>query len=50
MADIARLVPVLPGDTPDTLGARILEVEHRCYPRALELVAPVVAGASSARI
>ncbi len=32
-------VPVLPGDTPDTLAARVLKVEHRCYPLALELVA-----------
>ncbi|NBC19927.1 MAG: phosphoribosylglycinamide formyltransferase [Alphaproteobacteria bacterium] len=28
-------VPVLPGDTPDTLAARVLEEEHRLYPRAL---------------
>ena len=28
-------VPVLPGDTPATLAARVLEVEHRLYPRAL---------------
>jgi phosphoribosylglycinamide formyltransferase-1 len=28
-------VPVLPGDTPDTLAARVLEVEHRIYPLAL---------------
>ncbi len=32
-------VPVLPGDTPDTLAARILEAEHRLYPHALRLVA-----------
>lgn len=32
-------VPVLPGDTPDTLGARVLEAEHRLYPHALRLVA-----------
>jgi len=32
-------VPVLPGDDPATLAARVLEVEHRCYPLALELVA-----------
>lgn len=32
-------VPVLPGDTPDTLAARVLEVEHRIYPQALRLVA-----------
>jgi phosphoribosylglycinamide formyltransferase-1 len=32
-------VPVLPDDTPDTLGARVLEAEHRLYPLALGLVA-----------
>jgi len=25
-------VPVLPGDTPETLAARVLEVEHKIYP------------------
>ncbi|MCS6890649.1 MAG: phosphoribosylglycinamide formyltransferase [Rhodovarius sp.] len=28
-------VPVLPGDTPETLGARVLAQEHRLYPLAL---------------
>jgi len=32
-------VPVLDGDTPATLGARVLEQEHRIYPRALALLA-----------
>lgn len=32
-------VPVLPGDTEDTLAARVLEQEHRIYPEALRLVA-----------
>jgi phosphoribosylglycinamide formyltransferase 1 len=32
-------VPVLPGDTPGTLDARVLEAEHRLYPHALRLVA-----------
>jgi phosphoribosylglycinamide formyltransferase 1 len=32
-------VAVRDGDTPDTLGQRILEVEHRIYPEALRLVA-----------
>lgn len=27
-------VPVLAGDTPESLAARVLEVEHRLYPRA----------------
>jgi len=29
------VVPVLPGDTPQTLSARVLESEHLMYPRAL---------------
>ena len=28
-------VPVLPGDTPDTLAARVLEQEHVLYPAVL---------------
>ena len=32
-------VPVLPGDTPDTLSARVLKEEHRIYPLALALIA-----------
>jgi phosphoribosylglycinamide formyltransferase-1 len=32
-------VPVLPGDTPDLLAARVLEAEHRTYPLALRLIA-----------
>lgn len=31
-------VPVLAGDTPDTLAARVLEQEHRIYPQALRQV------------
>jgi phosphoribosylglycinamide formyltransferase 1 len=30
-------VPVLSNDTPDILGARVLEAEHKLYPFALEL-------------
>lgn len=32
-------VPVLPGDTEETLAARVLAAEHRLYPRILELFA-----------
>ena len=32
-------VPVLAGDTPETLAARVLEVEHRIYPLALKRLA-----------
>jgi phosphoribosylglycinamide formyltransferase 1 len=31
--------PVLPGDTPETLAARVLELEHRLYPECLALAA-----------
>ena len=33
------VVPVLDGDTEESLAARVLEVEHRCYPQALALLA-----------
>ena len=32
-------VPVLPGDTPESLSARVLKEEHRIYPQALALLA-----------
>lgn len=32
-------IAVLPGDTAETLAARVLEAEHRVYPLALRLVA-----------
>jgi phosphoribosylglycinamide formyltransferase-1 len=32
-------VPVLPGDTPEILAARVLVEEHKLYPHALKLVA-----------
>ncbi len=32
-------VPVLPEDTPETLGSRVLKAEHRLYPHALKLFA-----------
>jgi phosphoribosylglycinamide formyltransferase-1 len=35
---LQEAIDVLPSDTPDTLAARILEVEHRIYPRAIEAV------------
>ena len=33
------LLQVLPGDTPETLAARVLELEHQIYPRALAALA-----------
>ncbi len=47
---IQGAVPVMDGDTPQTLAARVLEVEHRIYPRALELVASGKARISGARV
>jgi phosphoribosylglycinamide formyltransferase-1 len=32
-------VPVLPGDTPETLSARVLVEEHKIYPKALAMLA-----------
>jgi folate-dependent phosphoribosylglycinamide formyltransferase PurN len=32
-------VPVLPGDTPESLSTRVLEAEHALYPRALAALA-----------
>ena len=37
-------VPVLPGDTPDTLAARVLRVEHALYPAAADALALAVQG------
>ena len=36
---VQGVAPVLPGDTVAALAARVLELEHRCYPRALDLLA-----------
>ena len=38
-AILQRRVPVLPGDTEETLAARILVEEHIAYPEALAMVA-----------
>jgi folate-dependent phosphoribosylglycinamide formyltransferase PurN len=35
---LQRRCPVLPGDTPDTLGARVFEQECIAYPEALRLL------------
>jgi phosphoribosylglycinamide formyltransferase 1 len=35
---VQEAVAVLSSDTPETLAARILEVEHRLYPRAVRLL------------
>ncbi len=43
-------VPVLPGDDEDALSARILSMEHRLYPLALELVASGAARLDGGRV
>jgi phosphoribosylglycinamide formyltransferase 1 len=42
------VVPVLPGDTPDSLAARVLAQEHVIYPLALRLLATQVPGNGAA--
>ena len=36
---VQAAVPVLPGDDAETLAARVLAAEHRCYPLAVKLIA-----------
>ena len=38
-AVVERRVPVLPGDTPETLAARVFEAECEAYPEAVRIVA-----------
>jgi len=33
-------VPIVPGDTPETLAARVLTQEHVIYPRAIAALLP----------
>ncbi|MCK7616200.1 phosphoribosylglycinamide formyltransferase [Roseibium sediminicola] len=47
---IQGAVPVLDRDTPDALAARVLEVEHKIYPKALALVAGGKAKVTGARV
>jgi phosphoribosylglycinamide formyltransferase-1 len=43
-------VPVVDGDTPDTLADRILAVEHQLYPHAVALVASGTARLQGGRV
>jgi len=36
---LQEAVPIVPGDSVETLSARVLEAEHRIYPEALKLLA-----------
>jgi phosphoribosylglycinamide formyltransferase-1 len=47
---VQAAVPVLPDDTEETLGARILEQEHRIYPLGVDLVASGKARLEGGRI
>jgi phosphoribosylglycinamide formyltransferase 1 len=35
---VQRAVPVMPGDTAESLAARILAEEHRAYPEAVQMI------------
>jgi phosphoribosylglycinamide formyltransferase-1 len=35
---VQRAVPVMPGDTAESLAERILEEEHRAYPEAVQMI------------
>lgn len=41
---VQKRVPVIPGDTPDTLALRILAEEHGAYTEAVEIVARRILG------
>ncbi len=47
---IQAAVPVLEGDTEESLAARILEQEHRIYPRAIQLFAQGRAAVEGRRV
>lgn len=36
---LQKSVPIIDGDTPDTLAARVLEQEHTAYPEAIRIMA-----------
>jgi len=44
---LQKAVPVLDGDTPETLAARVLEVEHDIYPHALSQYAALMSRKTS---
>lgn len=47
---VQGVIPVLPTDDAPTLAARVLELEHRCYPLALELLASGAIAADGDRV
>ena len=44
------VVPIVPGDSEDSLAARVLAAEHRLYPLALALVADGLARVEGERL
>jgi phosphoribosylglycinamide formyltransferase-1 len=42
------VVPIMPGDTADTLAARVLTQEHLIYPRAIAALLPTIVEGSDA--
>ena len=49
-AFLQRTVPVLPGDTPETLRARVLAVEHELLPDAIAKFAELYQRGGNARV
>lgn len=47
---VQGVVPVLRGDDEASLAARVLDLEHRCYPLALELLASGAIAAEGDRV
>lgn len=47
---IQAVVPVEPGDTPDSLATKVLEYEHRIYPEAVRLIAKGAVRVSGQRV
>jgi phosphoribosylglycinamide formyltransferase 1 len=43
-------IPVLPGESAESLGERVLEIEHIVYPRAVEMVATLIGRKISANL
>jgi phosphoribosylglycinamide formyltransferase 1 len=41
-------VPVMPGDTPESLAARVVRIEHRLYPAVVDALVRRLAGIASA--
>jgi phosphoribosylglycinamide formyltransferase-1 len=47
---VQAAVPIMPGDTPASLGKRVLAEEHKIYPLALRLIAEGRASVDGERV